>query len=58
LVTSDPDKGGIVTPETAAEAVGILPSLKVVRLTGAGHNIRRERFEGFVETVRAFLHSA
>lgn len=57
LVTADPDKGSIVTPEAAAEAVRILPSLKVVRLSGAGHNIRREQFEGFVQAVRAFLAS-
>jgi len=55
LITSDPDRGGIVTPEAAAEAQRILPDLKLVRLEGAGHNIRREQFDGFVEAVRAFL---
>jgi len=52
LVTSDPERGGIVTPEAAAEAKRLLPSLEVVRLTGAGHNIRREQFEAFVAAVR------
>jgi pimeloyl-ACP methyl ester carboxylesterase len=55
LVTADPDKGGIVTPEVAEEAVRLQPKLKVVRLRGAGHNVRREQFDGFVEAVRAFL---
>lgn len=55
LITSDPEQGGIVTPEVAEEAKRILPSLKVVRLSPAGHNIRREQFERFVEVVRAFL---
>jgi hypothetical protein len=27
----------------------------VVRLPGAGHNVRREAFEGYVRAVRAFL---
>jgi N-formylmaleamate deformylase len=55
LVTSDPERGAIVTPETAEEARHLLPSLRVVRLRGAGHNIRREQFDGFVDAVREFL---
>src|SRR5207237_10195167 len=35
LVTSDPERGGLVSPEAAAEAKRLLPSLEVVRLTGA-----------------------
>jgi pimeloyl-ACP methyl ester carboxylesterase len=57
LVTADPDKGGIVTPEVAAEAARILPKLQVVRLSGAGHNIRREQFTAFVAAVQSFLRS-
>lgn len=55
LVTSDPELGGIVTPEAAQEAQRILPGLELVRLGGAGHNIRREQFDGFVAAVRGFL---
>jgi N-formylmaleamate deformylase len=55
LITSDPEKGGIVTPEVAAEATRLLPSLKSARLTGAGHNIRREQTVAFVKTIRGFL---
>ena len=55
LITSDPDRGGIVTPESAEEAKQLLPSLRVVRLHGAGHNVRREQFDGFVGAVREFL---
>jgi len=55
LVTSDPALGGIVTPEAAERAKEVLPSLRVVRMTGAGHNIRREAFEPFVAAVRGFL---
>jgi pimeloyl-ACP methyl ester carboxylesterase len=58
LVTSDPELGGIVTPEAAQEARRLLPSLDVVRLSGAGHNIRREQFEAFVSAVREFLAAA
>ena len=55
LVTSDPELGSIVTPDVAQEANRLLPSLQVVRLSGAGHNIRREQFEPFVRDVRDFL---
>jgi N-formylmaleamate deformylase len=55
LVTSDPERGGIVTPQAAQEARHLLPSLELVRLSDAGHNIRREQFEAFVGAVRAFL---
>jgi hypothetical protein len=34
---------------------GIRSSLTVVRLSGSSHHIRRERFDGSVETVRASL---
>jgi pimeloyl-ACP methyl ester carboxylesterase len=55
LITSDPERGGIVTPETAEEARRLLPSMRVVRIQGAGHNIRREQFDAYVKAVRAFL---
>jgi N-formylmaleamate deformylase len=57
LVTADPDQGSIVTPEAAAEAARLNPLVRVVRLRGAGHNIRREQFDGYVAAVRAFLAS-
>ena len=55
LITADPERGAIVTPETAAEARRLLPSLEVVHIPGAGHNIRREQFDAFLAAVRAFL---
>jgi len=55
LVTGDPERGAIVTPEAAAEAARLNPKVQVVRLHGAGHNIRREQFEGFLQAVREFL---
>ncbi len=55
LITADPELGAIVTPETAAEARSLLPGLKVVRLRGAGHNVRREAFDDYVAAVRTFL---
>jgi N-formylmaleamate deformylase len=55
LITADTSRGSSVTPETAEEAQRILPSLKVVNITGAGHNVRREQFDAYVAAVRTFL---
>jgi N-formylmaleamate deformylase len=56
LVTGDTEREAIVTPEAAAEAARLNPQFTVVRLSGAGHNIRREQFDGYVKAVRDFLH--
>jgi N-formylmaleamate deformylase len=55
LISGDPAKGAIITPAVEQIALRALPSLKVMNLPGAGHNIRREEFEGFMDAVRAFL---
>jgi N-formylmaleamate deformylase len=55
LVTADVDRDAIVTPEAANEAQALQPGLQVIRLRGAGHNIRREQFDAFVAAARAFL---
>jgi pimeloyl-ACP methyl ester carboxylesterase len=58
LITGDPDKGGIVTPEATADAAKLNPHVSVVRLQGAGHNVRREQFDGVLAAVRHFLAKA
>lgn len=55
LIYADANLGGIVTPKVAAEVKRLLPGVRVVHLPGAGHNIRREQFEGYREVVAAFL---
>jgi N-formylmaleamate deformylase len=47
--------GGIVTEAVAAEALALMPRAQVARITGAGHNIRREAFEDYIAAVRTFL---
>ena len=54
LVTADPDKA-IVTPEIAQQAVAMNDKIQWVRIEGAGHNIRREQFEAFIQAVGEFL---
>ncbi len=56
LLTGDPDLGALVTQETAQEVVQRAPNARVVHIAGAGHSIRREQFEKYLQAVRAFLH--
>ena len=55
LITGDPERGGIVTPEAAEEAARLWRTGRVVHIPGAGHNIRRDRYELYRAAVAAFL---
>lgn len=55
LIIGDREKGAIVSTEVAEELSGEMLNLKVVHLTGASHDIRRERFGGYMEALREFL---
>jgi pimeloyl-ACP methyl ester carboxylesterase len=55
LITADPERGGIVTPETAREATTLWRSGRVVHIPDAGHNIRRDQYEPFRAAVVGFL---
>ena len=48
-------RGRLVTPEVAAIAAELCPSLETVSFDEAGHNVRREAFDGYVDAVRSFL---
>lgn len=55
LLIADPERGGGVTRERAAEMQELVPQLQVVHIPGAGHNIRREQFARYMAAVSAFL---
>jgi pimeloyl-ACP methyl ester carboxylesterase len=55
LVTAAPARGGIVTPETAADLKDKYPSIQVAYIDGAGHNVRRDQFVAYIAAVRPFL---
>jgi N-formylmaleamate deformylase len=63
LLTGDPEVqaaaglGAIVTARAAAEAKGLLRQGQVIHISGAGHNIRRESFAGYIAAVTSFLSS-
>lgn len=55
LITADPERGAIITPEQADEAARLWRTGRIVYIPGAGHNIRREQYEPFLAAVTAFL---
>lgn len=57
LVTGDTGEGGIVTQELAQQIAADYPRISHVHIPNTGHNIRRDDFETYVASVRAFLAS-
>jgi pimeloyl-ACP methyl ester carboxylesterase len=55
MITADPSEGAIVTPQLARATVGMNANVRVVHISGAGHSIRRERFDQYMQTVTEFL---
>jgi N-formylmaleamate deformylase len=55
LITADVAMGAIVSPEAAELAATLNPRIQVARVTGTGHNIRREAYPAFITAVKAFL---
>jgi N-formylmaleamate deformylase len=55
LITGDPERGAIVTDESAAALEALVPHLQIAHIPGAGHNIRRDQFTRYLDVVRNFL---
>lgn len=55
VVTADPDKGGIITPELAAKLSDLNSRFTIVHIPGAGHHIRFDNHPVYMEAVRSFL---
>lgn len=58
LLTADPELGAILTEEDVTALQALVPQLQVVHIAGAGHSIRREQFQRYLEAVRTFLAAA
>lgn len=57
LITADPARGAVLNEAGAAALRTLVPQLEIAHIERAGHNIRREQFERFMEVARAFLAS-
>lgn len=55
LIYSDAERGGIVTRESAALLKDLVPQIEVAHIPKAGHNIRRDQVDRYLEVVRDFL---
>ncbi len=55
VLTGDPERGAIITESMATTIRSLNPLVEVVRLAGAGHNVRREQRSAFLAEVRRFL---
>lgn len=55
LITADPALGAIVTDAGAAALQQLVPQTQVAHIPGAGHSIRREQFDRYMQVIRAFL---
>lgn len=57
VLTSDPQRGGLVTPAVAQKITQIWPKSQVVPIPGAGHNIHREQYDLSMQALERFLKS-
>ena len=55
LITGDPERAALVTPEAARALQAWLPQLRTLHIPGAGHSIHRDQSAAFMEGVRPFL---
>ena len=55
LITAEQSQGGIISPEQADEAIGLNPGGRYVKIPGAGHSIKYDQFEAYIEAVKGFL---
>lgn len=55
LFIGDREKMAFVSLEAAQKVVEINPGVRVVRLAGASHDIRRTRFDGYLPALQEFL---
>jgi N-formylmaleamate deformylase len=55
LITADPSRGAIVTPEAVQALRGYIPQLRLAPIQEAGHSIHREQLSEYIEVVRSYL---
>ena len=55
LIAADPDRGGMITAESAAAFRSFVPQLRSITIAGAGHCVRYEQFGRYMDMLRGFL---
>jgi len=55
VITADPDKGGLITPEVASLITEMNPAITVAHIPGTGHHVRFEDYDAYMDVFRGFL---
>jgi pimeloyl-ACP methyl ester carboxylesterase len=55
LITGDVAAGALVSEQTALLFQQLMPQARIAHIAGAGHSIRRDRFERYMQVVLPFL---
>lgn len=55
IITADVERGSVITPQVAEDARRLIRKCKNIHIPGAGHDIRRDKFELYWDAVYAFL---
>ena len=55
FISADQKLGAASNPEDISKLKEVLPNLRVSHVDGAGHNIRRDRFERYMEIIEQVL---
>lgn len=58
LITAEPARGAIVDEDDVAAIRTLVPHLQAAQVADAGHSIRRDQFDRYMEIVRAFLEES
>ena len=55
LITADPELGSLVSAEAAADLKALLPQLQIAHIADAGHSIRRDQLDRYMDAVNSFV---
>ena len=55
LLSGDKEGEVAVTPTIAQEVNALNPSIQIKRLSGAGHNVRRDNYADYLQLIQTFL---
>ncbi|MGB8646685.1 MAG: alpha/beta hydrolase [Anaerolineae bacterium] len=55
LITADLAQGAVVTAASAAALQSLIPQLEIAHIPAAGHSIRRDQLDRYLQVIRVFL---
>jgi pimeloyl-ACP methyl ester carboxylesterase len=58
ILTGEPERGALFDPGAEQIVRQVRPDVQVVRIPGAGHQVRREGFVAYLNAVKRFLKDA